>query len=178
MRIDQLEHAIRAACDVAQDTELIIIGSQAILATHRDAPESLRASIEVDLQPLNKPEAVDLINGALGELSDFHTMYGFYVDGVQVDLAILPAGWRDRTVSVRHSVGTRGHTGHCLELHDLAASKLAAWRDKDREFVATLLTERLIDSSVLDERLLALPSDRIDHDLLESIRRWVRAAAP
>ena len=51
MRIDQLEHAIRAACEVAKDTEIIIIGSQAILGTHRDAPESLRASIEVDMQP-------------------------------------------------------------------------------------------------------------------------------
>jgi len=31
MRFDQLEHAIRAACDVAEDTELLIFGSQAIL---------------------------------------------------------------------------------------------------------------------------------------------------
>jgi hypothetical protein len=28
MRYDQLEHAIRAACDISGDTELLIFGSQ------------------------------------------------------------------------------------------------------------------------------------------------------
>lgn len=175
MRIDQLEHAIRAACDVAEDTDLIIFGSQALLATHPDAPEALRASIEVDVQPLNKPEAVDLIDGALGELSDFHAAFGFYVEGVLIDVAVLPEGWRQRTLAVCDAVGTRGNTGHCLELHDLAASKLAAWRDKDREFVATLLTEQLIDPEALDERLRTLPVDRIDSEFRDSLRAWVRA---
>jgi hypothetical protein len=31
MTRDQLEHAIRAACDVADDNELLIFGSQSIL---------------------------------------------------------------------------------------------------------------------------------------------------
>ncbi len=78
----QLEHAIRAACDVAEDTELLIFGSQAILGEHPNAPERLRASIEVDVQPLNRPSAVDLIDGALGELSLFHQTYGFYVQNL------------------------------------------------------------------------------------------------
>jgi hypothetical protein len=70
---NQLEHAIRAACDVSNDTELWIFGSQALLGQFPDAPESLRASIEVDVQPKNRPEAVDVIDGSLGELSMFHT---------------------------------------------------------------------------------------------------------
>jgi len=177
MRIDQLEHAIRAACDVADDTDIWIFGSQAILASNPDAPASLRASIEVDVQPLNKPEAIDIIDGVLGELSEFHAAFGFYVEGVSIDVAILPAGWEQRTIAVSHPVGTRGHTGHCLELHDLAASKLAAWREKDREFVATLLAEGLIDSEVLDQRLAALPLNRIDAGMLSSIRAWASAAA-
>jgi hypothetical protein len=45
---DQLEHAIRAACDVAEDSEVWVFGSQAILGEFPDAPEALRASIEVD----------------------------------------------------------------------------------------------------------------------------------
>ncbi len=51
MTRDQLEHAIRAACDVSHDTELFVFGSQAILAEYPKAPERLRASIEVDVQP-------------------------------------------------------------------------------------------------------------------------------
>jgi hypothetical protein len=31
MRRDQLEHAIRAACDVSGDTELLVFGSQGSL---------------------------------------------------------------------------------------------------------------------------------------------------
>ena len=63
----QLEHAIRAACDVARDSELLIFGSQAILGSFPDAPEALRTSIEVDIQPKNFPENTDLIDGNLGE---------------------------------------------------------------------------------------------------------------
>ena len=52
MTRDQLEHAIRAACDVASDTEVIVFGAQPILGNYPDAPESLRTSIEVDMQTL------------------------------------------------------------------------------------------------------------------------------
>lgn len=177
MRFDQLEHAIRAACEVADDTEIVIFGSQAILATYPDAPESLRASIEVDVQPLNRPEAIDRIDGALGEFSPFHAAFGFYVEGVSLEVAVLPCGWEERTVPVSHPVGTRGNTGLCVEVHDLAASKLAAWREKDREFVAVLLAEKMIDPVTLDKRLQDLPTGRIDSVFLESIRAWVRGIA-
>lgn len=115
MTRDQLEHAIRAACDVSGDTELIVFGSQAILAEYPDAPPALRASVEVDVQPVNVPEAVDAIDGALGELSQFHATHGFYVHGVSVESATLPRGWLGRTVPVSHPVSTRGHTGHWIE---------------------------------------------------------------
>lgn len=54
-------------------------------------------------------------------------------------------------------VGTRGHTGHCLEAHDLAASKLAAYREKDRDFVRILLVEGLVDPGTLRARIRGLP---------------------
>jgi len=101
MTRDQLEHAIRAACDVSKDTELWIFGSQAILGEFPNAPESLRASIEVDVQPKNRPEAIDDIDGALGELSMFHQTHGFYARGISIESAKLPDGWERRTVSDR-----------------------------------------------------------------------------
>ena len=172
MRRDQLEHAIRAACDVSGDTELLVFGSQAILGSHPLAPESLRASIEVDIQPKNFPESTDLIDGALGELSLFHQTHGFYVHGVLIEAAVLPDGWDQRTVAVCDPQGTRGNTGYCLEAHDLAASKLVAGREKDRVFVATLLLEGLIDGETLIERVAALPVESDRGDLMS---RWVRA---
>jgi hypothetical protein len=171
---DQFEHAIRAACDVADDREVFVFGSQAILAEYPDAPEQLRASIEVDVQPKNRPEAVDQIDGSLGELSQFHQTHGFYVHGVSIEAATLPSGWEDRTVPVSDPVRTRGNVGHCLEAHDLAASKLAAYREKDRDFVRTLLVERLIDQEVLLDRIRNLDMGTEDKTRLE---KWVAVTA-
>ena len=176
MNYDELEHAIRAACSVANDTELFIFGSQAILGSFPNAPESIRASIEVDVQPKNHPELADALNGPLGELSPFHQAYGFYVHGLPIDeAAILPVGWADRTITVCHPVGTRGYKGHCVEAHDLAASKLAAYREKDREFVTVLLAEGLIDVNVLLDRIEQLPPGRLPVGKIELLRPWVIA---
>jgi hypothetical protein len=166
---DQLEHAIRAACDVAQDHELIIFGSQAILGEYPDAPPALRASTEVDVQPKNRPEAVDRIDGALGELSPFNELHGFYVQGVLIDIAILPLGWEDRTIPVSNE-NTRGNTGYCLEAHDLAASKLAAFWEKDRHFVRVLLIEALVDVDVLRARISNLP---VPPETRDRLLAWV-----
>ena len=79
MTREQLEHAIRAACEVSEDNEIWIFGSQAILGEFPDAPKDLRASIEVDVQPKNRPDNVDVIDGALGEFFLFHQTHDFYV---------------------------------------------------------------------------------------------------
>lgn len=171
MNRQQLEHAIRAACDVADDDELYVLGSQAILGPHPQAPEALRASVEVDVQPKNRPDAIDFIDGSLGEDSLFHRQHGFYVHGVPVDSALLPEGWESRTIKVSHPRGTRGCTGLCLEAHDLAASKLAAYREKDRDFVSTLLQERLVDPRMLAGRISQLPIPDQHRAMLE---RWLQ----
>ena len=174
MTRDQLEHAIRAACEVAEDNELIIFGSQAILGEHPDAPPDLRASVEVDVQPRNRPEAVDKIDGALGELSLFHATHGFYVHGVLIEAATLPEGWEDRTIQVKDNLTTQGNTGYCLESHDLAASKLVAYRDKDRDFVRILLIERMIEVEILLHRIALLP---IADDAKQRLVDWIKATA-
>ena len=171
MTRDQLEHAIRAACDVSTDTELLIFGSQAILGEYPNAAPELRTSIEVDVQPKNFPEAVDLIDGVLGEMSQFHATHGFYVHGVPIEMAILPVGWEERTVPVSDPSGTRGNTGYCLESHDLAASKLAAYREKDRDFVRTLLAEKLVSGKMLIQRIADLP---LEKERRQQLQKWVR----
>lgn len=170
MTRDQLEHAIRAACDVAGDTEVWVFGSQAILGAFPDAPKSVCASIEVDIQPKNHPEKVDEVDGALGELSPFNKSFGFYVHGVSLVAATLPLDWQSRVIAVSDAIGTRGNTGWCLEAHDLAASKLAAFREKDRDFVRTLLQEHMIQGSILRERTALLD---IDEERRARFLRWI-----
>ncbi|MDY6986767.1 MAG: DUF6036 family nucleotidyltransferase [Thermodesulfobacteriota bacterium] len=174
MTRDQLEHAIRAACDVSKDTELWIFGSQAILGEFPKAPQSLRASIEVDVQPKNRPENVDDIDAILGELSQFHKTHGFYVHGILIESAKLPVGWEERTISVSDPIGTKGKKGWCIGAHDLAASKLAAYREKDREFVRLLLIEKMIDVRTLTERIGSLD---VKEEVRERLVRWARITA-
>lgn len=172
----ELEHAIRAACDVSGDDEVYVFGSQAILGQYPEAPESLRQSAEADIAPVKAVDMVDVIDAHLGELSPFHEAFGFYVHGVSIEAAVLPSGWEKRAIAVRNE-NTRNSTGWCVEAHDLAVSKLVAFRDKDREFVRILLRERLINPSELLLRLTRLPQNsRVTPKLLEVIDDWIRGA--
>ncbi len=75
--------------------EIIVIGSQALLASCPEAPEELLRSMEVDCYPLEDPAKADLIDGSIGELSPFHETYGYYAHGIGPETAALPAGWKD-----------------------------------------------------------------------------------
>lgn len=171
----ELEHAIRAACEIAQDDTIYVFGSQAILGQFPDPPAELRQSVEVDVTPRTRVDRVDDIDGSIGEDSAFHRTFGFYVHGLPIDEAArLPTGWRRRVIPVRDDAGTHGKTGLCLEVHDLAASKLAAFRDKDRDFVRVLLKEHLIDDRVLKRRIRTLNIARGERDRLA---KWVAITA-
>jgi hypothetical protein len=152
MRLQDLEHILRAAATICGDDEIIVIGSQAILGQFPNAPAELCVSNEADIYPKNKPELSDLIDGTLGELSAFHETFGYYAQGVQEGTATLPRGWEARLVRV-HSAATRGATGYCLEVHDLLISKYVANREKDRRFVLAALKHGLADPATLTERL-------------------------
>jgi uncharacterized nucleotidyltransferase DUF6036 len=149
----QLEHLIRAAATIADDKEIVVIGSQAVLGQFPSAPADLLVSVEADLYPRNHPDRADLIDGSIGELSPFHQTFGYYAHGVGEETATLPAGWQDRLIPV--PVGDV--VGLCLEVHDLSLSKWAAGRDKDREFVGTAARHGLVQEPVLMERLASMP---------------------
>jgi hypothetical protein len=107
MKRRDLEHVIRAAADIADDDEIIIIGNQAILGQYPDAPAELCVSVEADVYPKNQPARADLIDGSIGEGSPFHDTHGYYARGVGETTAILPSGWRERLVAVKNA-NTRG----------------------------------------------------------------------
>lgn len=170
----ELEHAIRAVCDVSGDDQVYVFGSQAILGQYPNAPESLRQSAEADIAPVTRVDMADVIDAYLGELSQFHDTFGFYVHGLSIDAAVLPVGWEKRAIAVSNE-NTRNSTGWCLEAHDLAASKLVAFRDKDKDFVRVLLRENLIEPQELDRRLSKLPKhSQVTPQLQEAIAQWIR----
>jgi hypothetical protein len=148
---EEFEHVIRAAADIVKD-DIVVIGSQAVLAQHPDAPALLLRSSEVDVFPRSDPTRSDEIDGAIGDGSRFHETYGYYAHGVGPEAVIAPTGWQDRLIPVE--VPARGArkatvTARCLEIHDLVIAKLAANRPHDHEFVEETIRAGLVDVSQL-----------------------------
>ena len=103
MRRDQLEHAIRTACQIIGRREVIVVGSQSILGTFREdqLPAAATMSVEVDILPIaddndETARLADLIEGVAGEFSPFEELHGFGIDGVDLEMSALPAGWGSR----------------------------------------------------------------------------------
>ena len=155
----QLEHIIRAAGSIADDNEIVILGSASIFAQYSDLPDRFLLSIEADVFPKNKPHMSDTIDGSIGELSPFHDAFGYYAHGVSKETASnLPEGWDKRLIPIR-SDNTGGVTGWCLDVHDLIVGKYVSARDKDLEFIRTAIKEGLVKERVLYERVEMLNVD-------------------
>lgn len=153
-----------------------MIGSQSILATYdeEELPVEATASIEVDLAFFDDDDdeaRADQVDGAIGELSQFHETFGFYAQGVSVSTAVLPNGWRDRVVPWSNS-STGSAAAAFLDPHDCVVSKLVAFRDKDRAFAAALLREGIVRAATLRERIGALPED-VDARVPQGILAWL-----
>ena len=140
MRRDQLEHAIRTACQIIHQSEVIVVGSQAILGTYDESqlPTAETMSIEV-----------------AGEFSPFEELHGFSIDGVDLDTAVLPDGSRTRLVKVQNAntaapAGEPRFTGWRLDKEDLCVAKLIALREK------TATSSPLLDAGLVNPDLIAM----------------------
>ncbi|MEJ7831661.1 MAG: DUF6036 family nucleotidyltransferase [Nocardioides sp.] len=187
MRRDQLEHAIRTACQITGHTEVIVVGSQAILGTYEEdqLPAAATMSVEIDILPIpdgdpnDNTETIrlaDLIEAVAGEFSPFEQLHGFSIAGVDLETAVLPQGWRERLVKVQNAntaapSGTPRFTGWCLNKEDLCVAKLCALREKDRNFVAALLDAGLVDPALILQRLLDIPAGH--ETAVGRARSWV-----
>ncbi|MBI2762455.1 MAG: hypothetical protein HYX54_01675 [Chloroflexi bacterium] len=98
--------------------------------------------------------------------------FGYYGQGVEARTAKLPPGWRDRLILYRNRNTTPGR-GLCLERHDCIASKLAAFRDKDREFADALFAAGLADASTVRERVAQI--EELGPKLSEVVLAWLDA---
>jgi hypothetical protein len=157
MKRHELEHILRAASAITNHPDIVIIGSQAVLGQFPNAPAELLVSMEADVFPKGRPDLSIQIDGAIGERSLFHETFGYYAHGVDETTATLPPGWQERLVPIRNE-NTGGATGWCLEVHDLAVSKLVAGREKDLEFVRALFKHHLADPKRVEALLVTVPA--------------------
>jgi choline dehydrogenase-like flavoprotein len=96
MRRDQLEHAIRTACQIAGLTEVIIVGSQAILGTFTEDERGTAQSWLTEAL-FNMPVTAHILGGAVaadtpehGVVDDEHRVFG-YQNLLVCDGSVIPA---------------------------------------------------------------------------------------
>lgn len=164
MQRAELEHAIRSACEIVKSDTIIVIGSQSVLGTWTESelPVTATLSAEVDMLPVSdESEALARKLDLVGEMSDFHQLHGFYIDGVSRATAVLPDGWEERLVEVPTASLKDGSrlVGLCLDPHDVCVAKLVANRQKDLRFVGDLVEAGMIDPALLMERLMITTTD-------------------
>jgi hypothetical protein len=175
---EDFDHVVAAAAEVTGLDEFVVIGSQAILGSHRCLPEPMLQSLEADIYPLHDPDAADLIDGALGDGSQFHLAYGYYAHGVGPETAKAPHGWQERLV--RRAIPPRPASKRtaiawCLEPHDLVLSKCAAGRGRDWDYAVEALEARIVQGDVLLARVRDLP---VADDLRDHVDRTLRGILP
>jgi hypothetical protein len=177
----EFEHVVAAAAEVTGQDELVVIGSQAILGSYGQPPESMLHSLEVAIYPLHDPDAADFIDGALGDGSQFHLAYGYYAHGVGPETAKAPRGWQERLVMRKipqRVASKRTAVAWCLEAHDLVLSKCAASRDRDWDYATEALKAEIVQADVLLKRLSDLPvTDKLRNHVEKMLHSIISAHA-
>jgi hypothetical protein len=172
----EFEDLLNRAGKIARDLDFFLIGSQSLRGTCPSIPRDFPKTIEADLYPRRHPQAWSLLRMELGNQSKFFKQHGYYLDCVDPGLATLPDGWTERLIPFR-TPRTGGVTAWCLDPADLFATKLVAWRGKDRQFLAVMLKHDLVRPPVVLKRIEDLPvSPRQRVELKHQLEQLVAVA--
>lgn len=147
---------LREAGILARDRDFYLFGSQSLRAVCPHYPRDFPKTLEADLYPQHHPQAWNLLRQQMGRGSKFYQKHGVFLDCVDPGLATLPDGWTERLIPFR-TPRTGGVTAWCLEPHDLFASKLVAWREKDQQFLRAMLRHKLAKPKRVADRIEELP---------------------
>lgn len=143
----------------------IIVGSQALFAQTDHPPLVIRESRKCDFLLFGgKSKERDRINREYGVFSPFADEHGYYADALGLASVILPDGWEQRLQPLLDASGKP--VARCLEIYDLASSKIAAGRPKDLEFLGFGFSAELISIDIFLERL-SLLKPKLENDALK-----------
>lgn len=164
MKREKVEHILRAAGVATGLNQFVVVGTAAIVAWREVVPPELAMSRDVDLFAYDVPNAEqvsDLLDGVLGQASNFDANFGYYCDGVGSESALMPDDWMTR--SIRFSTpSTNGVVAIVPEPNDIAISKLHAWRPKDVDWLRAAVAAGILDIDVMRSRLSAVSDPRAD----------------
>ena len=165
MRKSDLFDLIANVRTIAPDEKLIVAGSQAAYAVTNYLPEIARKSVECDfLFASGRADLREKVNKEMGVLTEYQDEHGYYADAVGLATIVLPSGWEER---LRPLYGDNETVvADCIDIYDLAISKLVAGRDKDLEFLESAFASELIQASEFLERSI-LVSSKVENDVLK-----------
>jgi hypothetical protein len=159
MRRKNIDHILRAAADVTKQQKFVLVGSAAVTARAKNVPLDMMDTKEIDIYA---PEADDielaseLIDGNIGQGSQFHESFGYYGDGVSPATAKMPSDWMERTIEY-HSPECPGVVAIVPEQNDVALAKLAAWREKDQSWLSKGVGAGILSLPTMAGRLSRMP---------------------
>jgi hypothetical protein len=168
MRQDKIDHLLRAAADVSGQRRFVVVGAAALLLRVHRYPAILMMTTELDLFAADADDvdaASDLIDGSLGQASQFHQTYGYYADGVSATTAILPLDWETRAIEYSSPM-TAGVVAIVPDPNDLALAKLCAWREKDIQWLRAGVKARIFSFNAMAARVTSMPPRAPDESTL------------
>ncbi len=157
MTLGSLQHLLRAASALAEDCSFLICGSASLLASFPELGEPqapLASTFDADIFPQPFDEITGrMLEEALGETQSYHLRHGYHADILRTSITqTLPKGWEQRLIPV-----PKCNFAHALDPYDLAAIKVAIGRPKDMTLVKQLLELKLLDVSLIRDRVEQLP---------------------
>jgi len=90
----------------------------------------------------------------LGIFSDYQEKTGFYADVLGRATVVLPDDWEKRLIELLDEKGNA--IALCVEIHDIAISKLMAGREKDFKFL-----QSVFDANFLQIKIFFKPAEMI-----------------
>jgi hypothetical protein len=167
----QLFDLLRRVSEMTNISEPVIVGSHSLFAITDLVPSIVDRSVEADF--LLGPYSIEMmrkVNDELGVTSDFYHAHGYYADGLGLATVVLVQGWQDRLQPLKDESGQV--VAQCLEVHDVAVSKMMAGRDKDMIFLSALLDGNLISLPTLAERAALIQQTASEGALLPRLEKF------
>ena len=150
----------------------IIVGSQAIFAVTDYPPEIVRKSVECDFLLLKQmAKSRSEVTEILGIFSDYQQQTGFYADALGLATVVLPSGWEKRLVELKDENNTIA--AYCVEIHDVAVSKLMAGREKDFEFLQIAFQAEYLQIETFVERAQKIIRQSASAALLPRLQKLI-----
>lgn len=159
MRRRNIDHILRAAAEVTKHKKFVLVGSAALIARTKHVPLNMMYTPEIDIYAPDAEDvefASELIDGSIGQGSQFHNQFGYYGDGVSPATSKMPTDWTERAIEY-HGDECPGVAAIVPEENDLALAKLAAWRDKDRLWLTEGVRAGILSLSQMADRLGRMP---------------------